>query len=199
MKRRKKASKRSSLRFTAPRHESTAQTVPRPIATSRNSSDSTLSRLLRHYRVPLILSLFAIPLAVYEGTHDDLPDSTSEVRAEWLMPEEVNLPSTLLALYPQRSRGHMYRAYQASMCFESRFEPQVCDQFANRSLEDVRQEWLLALQSGEKVQEEAMRNFAFVLYQMGETKEAARVISYWRSNFPYSSRPDPRDVTSRTP
>ena len=159
----------------------------------KTESDATRRGHLRLNRFVALIVAASCLLAVIERTKPGLPDSIFEVRKDWLS-SEINLAETLVQLYPSRTNGRMYRAYQASMCFESDYVNPICNQFEHRSLQDAREQWQLALQNGNKEQEEAIRNFALVLYQLGESEEAAQVVNYWRMNYPHSKKPDPRDI-----
>ncbi len=147
------------------------------------------------YRFLAVVLTLAAPLAVVEVLAKNLPQSTSEVRPAWLLNEDKNLATTLVELYPGRAKGHIFRAYQAGMCFESNFQPPVCRQFPYQGMQDVRVEWEAAiLNTGNRNDEDAFHNYAFLLYQLGEVERAEQVVKVWRANYPHSIKPHPRDL-----
>lgn len=152
-------------------------------------------RWLREYRFLAVILALSLPLGLYESIRGDLPTSNAEVRREWLFDTRVDLASTLVELYPNRSLGHFFRGYQASMCWDTGFDHEVCQQFANKDPRDIRIALEEAIRHGATNEEELLHFYAFVLVQLGESPEIIDdAVRRWRTNYPYSTKPDPRQM-----
>ncbi len=163
---------------------------------SKDSSASQLPKFLREIRfLAIILGLSGV-LGLIEVTHPQLPRSAADVQYEWLMDSQRNLAQTLIDVYPNRSQGYLLRAFQAGMCWEDAFEPEVCEIFENRDLRDVRAALEMAISKGGAVDQEPLYHFyALVLKQLNEPPEVVdAAVARWRSDFPHSRKPDPRDL-----
>jgi hypothetical protein len=170
------------------------RTLPADQAVSPDGS--LVPRWLREYRFLAVILALALPLGIYEAFSADLPQSNSDVPAEWLLDSRRNLAQTLVELYPDRSQGYLLRAYQAGMCWDRGFQPEVCAAFSYHDLRDVRTALQEAIEHGGAADQEQLFHFyAFTLAQFDEPPEVLdEAVRLWRKHYPYSTKPDPRDL-----
>lgn len=157
---------------------------------SSNSSKASF----REFRLLLFVGVASFLLGRWEISRS-LPTDINTVQAEWLLDSQDNLVETLDALYPNRSKANVYRALQATACFNIQYAATVCGQFPRRDLQGLRAQWERALSIGDKDNETAYYNYACNLLQLNASdEEIEAAITAWRVNFPHSKRVHPRQL-----
>jgi len=150
---------------------------------------------LHPHRLLLFIYLSGFALAMFELT---LPaDRVGELESpEAYLRPDINVADVSSVLYPERALTLYYRAYQASLCAGSAAE--ALSECRNRDPVkpgEIRDLIERSLATGNRSIEMAMYNYAMVLIQEGAEPEAIdAAIHNWRVSYPFSSRPDPREM-----
>ncbi len=167
---------------------------------SGNQFDRSLSnspmKLIKEFRLLGIIVGCGALLGFYEVQRSDLPSVPTDVPPQMMLDSQFNLAKTMLELYPDRSYGYFLKSYQAGMCWERGYQPEVCEEFAFRDLRDVKSALLEAIERGGNYDQEGLFHFyALILVRLNEPPEVVdEAVRTWRRHYPYSNKPDPRTL-----
>jgi len=151
---------------------------------------------LKDFWLLAVIMVSSVGLGIYETWRSDLPAAPTDFPPQTMLDQRLNLAKTMLELYPERSYGHFLKSYQAGMCWERGYQPEVCRDFAFRDLRDVKAALLDAIERGGNYDQEGLFHFyAFILVQLNEPQEVIdEAVRTWRRHYPYSNKPDPRTM-----
>ena len=149
-----------------------------------------LLQKLRPFRFLIVVYASMFAVSIWENSHrDDAVDL--------MLSPHPNFTSTVFELYPGRAEPLYMRAIQAGLCAEKRYPvPVVCGEFNSWRIKDeVNDIFQLGLKTGVKHIEGIYYEYVQFLVVSGSTKsEIDAAYEKWRTNFPLSQLPDPRQV-----
>ncbi len=150
---------------------------------------------LRSHKLLLFIYLSGFALALFELTLPEDRIGELESPEAYLRPG-INVADVSSVLYPERALTLYYRAYQASLCAGA--AAASLPECRNRDPVkpgEIRGLIERSLATGNRSIEMAMYNYAMVLIQENAEPEAIdTAIRNWRVSYPFSSRPDPREM-----
>ena len=155
------------------------------------SRSRTIFQRLRSFRYLIAAGALAIVVAMWEVSHRDDP-------VDLMLSSNPNFTSTVCELYPGRTEPLYMKAIQAGLCAQLRTPiPDVCRQFNPRTIKnEVNDIFQQGLKTGVKHIEGIYYDYVQFLVISGGTKsEINRAYEAWRTNFPLSKLPDPRQVS----
>ena len=150
----------------------------------------TAADRLRIFRFLMLIYIPALVVGVWEFSHRNQT-------VDLFLGQTPNFANTVGKLYPDRAEPLYMRAVQAGLCGQPRDPvPAACRQFNPRTIRrDVRELFQRGLKTGVKHFQELYYDYVRFLVITGAPKsEIDKAYHIWRSNFPISNLPDPRDV-----
>lgn len=145
---------------------------------------------LRPFKFLFVVYGLASAVAIWEISHQD--DAV-----DLFLSAKPNFTNTVCELYPFRAEPMYLKAIQAGLCAQSRDPfPTVCRQFNRRRIrQDVEDYFQKGLKTGVKNVERMYYDYVqFLVVSGGTNSEIDAAWEQWRTNFPLSDLPDPREV-----
>lgn len=160
---------------------------------------------VRRYRFLVVIYGLTLIFAVYEIW---LTRSVSESVTDWMEiesgPGEASLyyhyefPEMLNEVYPGRSATLLAQSFKMQFCVEQSdagLRIPACERLENVSLEETRRLLEAAMATGNRGDEILLYHHAvFLASKNAPDPEVDAAIRHWKRHYPFSQRPDPRQL-----